>query len=92
MRTIPAVHRDNPAFDRRCASHQVLQHYVQSVKKNERRQTILNTISRILGESLELDSILSRAIHLVSELAEVDAALAGGVHHPFILRVKGDGL
>jgi len=38
-------------------SHQMLQHYVQSVKKNERRQTILNTISRILGESLELESI-----------------------------------
>jgi len=56
-------------------SHQMLQHYVQSVKKNERRQTILNTISRILGESLELESILRKAIHLVSELAEVDVAL-----------------
>jgi PAS domain S-box-containing protein len=56
-------------------SHQMLQHYVQSVKKNERRQTILNTISRILGESLELESILRKAIHLVSELAEVDTAL-----------------
>ncbi len=56
-------------------SHQMLQHFVQSVQKNERRQTILNTISRILGESLELESILRKAIHLVSELAEVDVAL-----------------
>jgi len=56
-------------------AHQMLQHDVQSVKKNERRQIILNTISRILGESLELESILRKAIHLVSELAEVDAAL-----------------
>jgi two-component system sensor histidine kinase DegS len=57
------------------SSHQMLQHYVQSARKNERRQTILNTISRILGESLELENILRKAIHLVSELAEVDAAL-----------------
>ena len=57
------------------SAHKMLQQYFQSAQKNERRQTILNTISRILGESVELESILRKAIHLVSELAEVDAAL-----------------
>ncbi len=57
------------------SAHRVLQHYAQSARKNEKRQTIINTISSMLGESLELESILRKAIHLVSELMEVEVAL-----------------
>ena len=57
------------------SAHEILQHYVQSARKNEKRQTILNTISTMLGESLELKNILEKAIHMVSELMEVEVAL-----------------
>ena len=57
------------------SAHDILQHYVQSARKNEKRQTILNTISTLLGESLELKNILDKAIHMVSELMEVEVAL-----------------
>ena len=57
------------------SAHDILQHYVQSARKNEKRQTILNTISTLLGESLELKNILEKAIHMVSELMEVEVAL-----------------
>ena len=57
------------------SAHEILQHYVQSARKNEKRQTILNTISTLLGESLELKNILDKAIHMVSELMEVEVAL-----------------
>jgi len=57
------------------SAHEILQHYVQSARKNEKRQTILNTISTLLGESLELDRILDKATHMVSELMEVEVTL-----------------
>jgi len=57
------------------SAHDILQHYVQSVRSNEKRQTILNAISTMLGESLELENILNKAIHMVSELMEVEVAL-----------------
>ncbi len=57
------------------SSHEILQHYVQSARKNEKRQTILNTISTLLGESLELDRIITKSIHMVSELMEVEVSL-----------------
>lgn len=57
------------------SAHEILQHYVQSARKNEKRQTILNTISTLLGESLELDKILDKATHMVSELMEVEVTL-----------------
>ncbi len=57
------------------SSHEILQHYVQVVQKNERRQTILNTIAALLGESLELGRTLKKAVHMVAELMEVEVAL-----------------
>lgn len=57
------------------SAHELLQHYVQLARSNEKRLTILNTISTTLGESLELGDVLSKAIHMVSELMEVEVAL-----------------
>jgi PAS domain S-box-containing protein len=57
------------------SAHKILQHSVQAVIENEKRQTILNTISTLLGESLELEQILKKAVHMVSELMEVEVAL-----------------
>ncbi|HEY56006.1 MAG TPA: GAF domain-containing protein, partial [Dehalococcoidia bacterium] len=57
------------------SSHEILQHYVQVVQKSERRQTILNTIAALLGESLELGRTLKKAVHMVAELMEVEVAL-----------------
>ena len=57
------------------SAHDILQHYVQSARSNEKRQTILNAISTMLGESLELENILNKAIHMVSELMEVEVTL-----------------
>ena len=57
------------------SAREILQHYAQSARKNEKRQTIINTISTVLGESLELESILRKATHLVSELMEVEVSL-----------------
>jgi len=57
------------------SSHEILQHYVQVVQKSERRQTILNTIATLLGESLELGRTLKKAVHMVAELMEVEVAL-----------------
>ncbi len=56
-------------------THEMLQHYVRSLRDSEKRQTILNTISSVLSESLDLESILSKAVHMVSELMEVEVAL-----------------
>ena len=36
------------------SAHDILQHYVQSARSSEKRQTILNAISTMLAESLEL--------------------------------------
>ena len=57
------------------SAHEILQHYAQSARKNEKRQSIINTISIVLGESLELERILKKATHLVSELMEVEVSL-----------------
>ena len=57
------------------SSHDILQHYVQAVRTSERRQTILNTIATLLGESLELESTLKKAVHMVAELMEVEIAI-----------------
>jgi len=62
------------------SSHNVLQHYVQSARKAEKRQTILNTIATLLGESLELEQTLKRAVHMVSELMEVEVTLIFSLH------------
>ena len=62
------------------SSHEILQHYVQSARKNEKRQTILNTIATLLGESLELERTLKKAVHMVSELMEVEVALVFSLH------------
>jgi len=57
------------------SAHDILQHYMQSVERNEQRQTIINTISNLLGESLDLERVLKRATHMVSELMETEIAL-----------------
>jgi len=67
--------KTNAALAKLQSAHEILQHYVQSARKNEKRQTILNTISTLLSESLELDKILDKATHMVSELMEVEVSL-----------------
>ena len=57
------------------SAHEILQHYAQSAEEDERRQTILNTISTLLGESLEPKRTLGKAIHMVSELMEAEVSL-----------------
>ena len=56
-------------------THGILQYYVQSARRSEKRLTILNTISNLLGESLELEAVLRKAIRMVSELMEVEVSL-----------------
>ena len=57
------------------SAHEVLQRYVQSARRDEKRRTILSTISALLGESLQLEKTLQRAIHMISELMEVEITL-----------------
>ena len=57
------------------SAHQMLQHYVRSARSNEKRLSMLNAISSMLTESLELENVLHRATHAVMELMEVEAAL-----------------
>ena len=57
------------------SAHKVLQHYVQSARSSEKRLTILNAISAVLGESLEPERVLRKATQMVSELMEVEVAL-----------------
>jgi len=57
------------------STHRTLQHYVQSMRRNERQLTILNSISTILMGSLELEGLLRKATTMVSELMEVEITL-----------------
>jgi len=57
------------------SAHEILQHYVQTSKRDAKRRTILNTISALLGESLQFEKTLNRAVHMVSELMEVEITL-----------------
>ncbi len=57
------------------SAHEILQHYARSAKENERRQTILNTISTLLSESLELERTLGKATRMMSELMETEVSL-----------------
>ena len=63
------------ALDELASTHRILQHYVQSMRVNERRLTILNSISAMLCGSLELDTLLRKATVMVSELMEVEVTL-----------------
>ncbi len=56
-------------------AHRLLQQYSQVARSNENRLAMLNAISTTLGESLELEKVLHKAIHLVMELMEVEVAL-----------------
>ena len=56
-------------------THGILQYYVQSARSSEKRLTILNAISTVLGESLEKDIVLRKAVQMVSELMEVEVTL-----------------
>ncbi len=67
--------RTEAALDALRSTHGILQQYVQSMRKNERRLTILNSISTILWGSLELEGLLRKATTLVSELMEVEVTL-----------------
>ena len=57
------------------SAHEILQHYMQAVRKSEKRQNILNTIASLLGESLETQSILKKAVHMILELLEGEIGL-----------------
>jgi len=57
------------------SAHEILQHYVQTAKRDAKRRTILSTISALLGESLQYKKTLNRAVHMVSELMEVEITL-----------------
>jgi len=63
------------ALDELQRTHEVLQYYFRIAKSGEKRLTILNAISNILSESLELGNVLDKSIHLVSELMEVEVTL-----------------
>ena len=57
------------------SAHKILQQYVQFARDSEKRLTILNAISGVLGESLEPENVLRKAVQMVSELMEVEVAL-----------------
>lgn len=63
------------ALEQLQSTHEILQHYVQSMRKSERRLTILNSISNLLWGSLELEGLLRKATSMVSELMEVEVTL-----------------
>jgi PAS domain S-box-containing protein len=67
--------RTEAALEALRSTHGILQQYVQSMRKNERRLTILNSISTILWGSLEFEGLLRKATTLVSELMEVEVTL-----------------
>ena len=56
-------------------AHELLQQYVRLARSNEKRLTMLNAISTVLTESLELKNIMIMAIHTVMELMEVEVTL-----------------
>ncbi len=56
-------------------AHRTLQQFVRSARHEERRLSMINAISKALAESLELESTLRRAVHIVSEMMEVEVAL-----------------
>lgn len=57
------------------SAHKILQQYVQSARASEKRLTILNAISGVMGESLEPETVLRKAVQMVSELMEVEVTL-----------------
>jgi len=57
------------------SAHQLLQHYVRTARSNEKRLATLNAISDVLTESLELRTILNRAVHIVMDLMDVEVVL-----------------
>ncbi len=57
------------------SAHQLLQYHVRSARNNEKRLTMLNAISTVLTESLELENVLHRATHMVMELMDVEVTL-----------------
>jgi len=76
------------------SSHEILQHYVQALQKSEKRQTILNTIAALLGESLELTRTLKKAVNMVAELMEAEVALIFSLHEekPILSIVAYEGV
>ena len=53
-----------------------LQSYIQVIRSNEKRLAILNEVSDVTNQSLELKDVLSAAADKVMEVMEVDNALA----------------
>ncbi len=67
--------RSQQALLRLAAAQKELQSYVQVIKSNEKRLAILNDISEVTSQSLELQDILRAAADKVIEVMEVDNAL-----------------
>lgn len=57
-------------------AQQELQSHVQVIEQDRKQLTALSTISAIVSQSLELESVLNEALGKVMELMQVDAALA----------------
>jgi len=68
-------------------AHRLLQQYSQVARSNENRLAMLNAISSTLGESIELEKVLHKAIHLVMELMEVEIALIYSIEDEEDLRL-----
>jgi len=62
------------------SGHKILQQYVENERKNEKRLNILNTISNMLSGSLELEELLNKALHTISELMDVEIVMIFYVH------------
>ena len=78
--------RTQQALQRLAAAQGELQSYLKSIRRNERRLAALNEVSDVLGQSLELETILRAAADKVAEVMEVEVVLA------FLLDEKNQGL
>ena len=57
------------------ANRRELQSYVQSIKENERRLSVLHSISSAVNQSLELQEVLDTAVDKIKEAIDVDVIL-----------------
>jgi signal transduction histidine kinase len=67
--------RSQQALLRLAAAQKELQSYIQVIKNNEKRLSVLNEISHVTSQSLELQDILIAAADKVIEVMGVDNAL-----------------
>jgi len=57
------------------SAHALLQKYVRTARNTEKRLTTVNALFTVLNESLELQSVLRRAVHMIMELMDVEIVL-----------------